>query len=100
MKATRRKKSSKAGLVNKRKEYNQLKKEIKKRFSELKKQEYKTGTVSIKNLKGSERKSARSKLKKDLADKLKRLIASMPTAVKKSVSELEQLIGTIKKLKW
>ena len=66
----------------------------------MKKQEYKTGAVSIKKMKSSDRKSARTKLKKDLADKFKKLVASMPPAVRKNVSELEQLIGSIKKLKW
>ncbi len=77
-----------------------MRKEIKKRFSELKKQEFKTGTVSIKKLKPSERKVARKKLKDGLTAKLKKLVQAMPSSSKKGLSELEQLIGAIKKLKW
>ena len=101
---TRRKKASKTqdtrSAVNKRKEYNALKKSLKKRFSDLKKQEFKSASADIKKLKPAERKKARAKLKKDLTDKLRALVAKMPSSTKKSANELERLITVIKKLAW
>ena len=100
----RRKKASsradKSSLRNKRKEYNDLKKAIKKRFAELKKSEFKSGSSDIKKLKPSERKAARARLRKDLTTKLRALVAKMPTSSKKSASELDSLISSIRKLKW
>ena len=80
--------------------FSKLKKELKKRFSALKKQHFKTGSAEIKKLQPSERKTARSRLRKDLTEKLRALVKSMPTAGKKSISELDSLIVSIKKLKW
>ena len=101
---TRRKKASRTqdtrSAVNKRKEYNALKKSLKKRFSDLKKQEFKSASAEIKKLKPAERKKARAKLKKDLTDKLRALVAKMPSSTKKSANELERLITVIKKLAW
>ena len=67
---------------------------------ELKKQEYKTGSIELKKLKPSERKAARIKLRKDLTGKLRALVAKMPSSSKKSAQELETLIDVIKKLEW
>ena len=100
----RRKKSStqgdKSSIRNKRKEYNALKKAVKKRFGDLKKRDFKSGSVDIKRMKPKERKSARARLRKDLTDKLRALVAQMPSASKKSASELDALISRIKKLQW
>ena len=100
----RRKKTSKqvdkSSLQNKRKEYNNLKKAIKKRFGALKKSELKSGSADFKRLKPSERKAARARLRKDLTDKLRALVGKMPSSSKKSASELNSLILSIKKLKW
>ena len=100
----RRKKSSqtadKRSQINRKKEYNSLKKKLKKRFSELKREKFKTGNSEIKKLPPKERKAARARLTKDLTDKLRALISKMPSATKKSVGELEKLIGIIKRLKW
>jgi len=100
----RRKKSSqtadKRSVVNRKKEYNALKKELKKRFTELKREKFKSGSAEIKKLPPKERKAARASLKKELTDKLRALISKMPSATKKSAGELEKLIGIIKRLKW
>ena len=98
----RRKKSARKGddVAAKRKEYNTLKKEIKKRFLELKKLAYQSESGKIKGLKAADRKAARAKLKKDLTGKLRALVAKMPAATKKTFGELESLISGIKKLKW
>ena len=88
------------GVVNRKKEYNLLKKELKKQFTKLKREKFKSGSAEIKKLPPKERKAARASLKKDLTDKLRALISKMPSATKKSAGELEKLIGIIKRLKW
>ena len=77
-----------------------MKKAIKKKFAELKKNEFKSGSDEIKRMKPSERKAARARLRKDLTSKLRALVAKMPASTKKSSSELDSLISSIKKLKW
>ena len=100
----RRKKSSKqvdkAHARNKRKEYNDLKKAIKKRFSKLKKTELKRGSADIKRMKPSDRKGALARLRNDLTEKLRALVLKMPSSSKKNASELDVLISRITKLKW
>ena len=92
--------SQKSSLANIRKQYNELRKKFKAKFAALRKAEYEKSAKAIKNLKSSERKSAREELKRTLRAKLNTLINQMPKAAKRKYGDIEKFILKIKTLKW
>lgn len=92
--------ADKATISKKRKEYNDLKKSLKSKFSALKKDFYKKENEKIKKLTKKERAPARKKLRTQLSLKLKQLLKSMPSVGRKKFEAIEKLILQIKKLRW
>ena len=84
--------------MQRRKEFNALKKARAKEFRLLHKESYKKQSKLLTGNK-KEKSAARKELKNRLKSKLKGLL-SMGTATKKSENELGTMINAIKKLKW
>ena len=62
--------------------------------------QYKKEALEIKKLPSKDRKSARTKLKRLLAEKFNRLKKEMPSGVKLKATDLEKLILSSKTIKW
>ena len=88
------------GIATKRKQYNALKKSVKKALTAGKKGSYTEQNAKIKALPMKERAAARGKLKAELKLKFDSILKQMPAVGKKSVEELNQLISKIGKLRW
>jgi hypothetical protein len=89
--------AEKHSLKTIRKEYNTLKKALKKKFQRLKIQKAREQT---KQLKGKANKKERDAVKSALTKRLKGLVSAMPSSAKKTYEQLSQLLRTLNKLKW
>ena len=93
-------KAQKSSVKEARTEYNQLKKALRKRLMETKKNAYKAEAPRIKKLPSKERaaarKALRARLKQEHAAKLKQL----PTVGRKKYTDIISLIRKLKVIKW
>ena len=100
VKETKAKKKRTSKVRTRRKEYNKLKKVILAEMRKAKSTQYKKDSLQIKTLPAKDRKAARTKLKRLLADKFNRLKKEMPSGVKLKIKDIDKLILSAKNIKW
>ena len=85
-------------LKNKRKEYVQLKRVVKKRLTTQSKKRVNARLVDVKRLPAKERKAARAKVKAEEKSRLKKAASKLVNATKKSYDQLVKLIREVSSL--
>lgn len=103
VKQKRKKKIAKArknSVKEARSEYNQLKKALRKRLSEIRKNAYKAEAPRIKGLPSKERAAARKQLRARLKQEHDAKLKQLPAVGRKRYTDIISLIKKLKKVSW
>ena len=95
-----RKKAGQSTIKTKRKEYTSLKKGLKKRLTQLKKEAFAADAGKIKALPPKERQAARKELRARIKKAHDERLKQLPALGKRKYNEIVALINKINKLKW
>ena len=93
-------KASKQSLKSKKSEYAQLKKGLRKRLMQQRKEGYKAETARINTLPKKDRATARKTLKARLKQAYDAKIKMLPALGKRSYNDIVALISKLRKFKW